>query len=156
MSGNNQTGQALKGLTGLVKETMMEVQVIRPPRRSCWTLLGTGLMVLLVPLILLYVFGFSAKATEEYACVLNLVERSEDVIVVTGKPLKPGLFAWTAYFESSGSLRQGSFSTTFSGPRGRARIQVQFYRASVGETLGVWLKKGREEITVYKGSYPCR
>ncbi|GEM_PF-719789 len=123
--------------------------------RRWWGILGTLALVAIVPLILLYVFGFSAKTTEEYACVLGIVEQSEDVIVLTGEPLIPGLFAWTSYFESGGGLRQGQFSTTFSGPKGRARIQAQFYRTPVGESLGVWLKKGREEITVYNGSYPC-
>jgi len=123
--------------------------------RRWWGILGTLALVAIVPLILLYVFGFSAKTTEEYACVLSIVEQSEDVIVVTGEPLKPGLFAWTSYFESGGGLRQGQFSTTFSGPKGRARIQAQFYRTPVGESLGIWLKKGREEITIYNGSYPC-
>ncbi len=118
-------------------------------------LLGVGALIAIVPLILLGVFGFAIKTTPEYACVLRTVERSEDVIVVTGEPLKPGLFAWTSYFESGGGLRQGSFSTTLSGPKGRARIQAQFYRTPVGESLGIWLKKGREEITLYNGSYPC-
>lgn len=128
----------------------------RSPLRSFGMLLGFGMLIAIVPLILLYVFGFSAKTTEEYACVLRTVERSEDIIVITGEPLKPGFFAWTSYFESSGGLRQGNFSTTLSGPRGRARIQAQFYRTPVGETLGIWLKKGREEITIYNGNYPCR
>ena len=129
---------------------------IRTAWRGCWTLLGTGMLFAIVPLILLYVFGFSIKTTEEYACVLRTVERSEDVIVVTGEPLTPGLFAWTSYFESGGGLRQGQFSTSVSGPKGRARIQAQFYRTPVGESLGIWLKKGREETTIYNGSYPCR
>ncbi len=124
--------------------------------RRWWDILGTLALVTIVPLILLYVFGFSIKTTDEYACVLGIVEQSEDVVVVTGEPLTPGLFAWTSYFESGGGLRQGQFSTTVSGPKGRARIQAQFYRTPVGESLGIWLKKGREEITIYNGSYPCR
>ncbi len=124
--------------------------------RRWWGILGTLALVAIVPLILLYVFGFSIKTTDEYACVLGIVEQSEDVIVVTGEPLTPGFFAWTSYFESGGGLRQGQFSTTVSGPKGRARIQAQFYRTPVGESLGIWLKKGREEITIYNGSYPCR
>jgi len=122
---------------------------------GCLALLASLGVFAIVPLILLYVFGFSMKTTEEYACVLSKVERSEDVIVVTGEPLKPGLFAWTTYFESGGGERKGQFSTTFSGPKGRARIQAQFYRTPVGESLGIWLKKGREETTIYNGSYPC-
>lgn len=122
---------------------------------GCLALLATLGVFAIVPLILLYVFGFSIKTTEEYACVLRTVERSEDVLVVTGEPLTPGLFAWTTYFESGGGERRGQFSTTFSGPKGRARIQAQFYRTPVGESLGIWLKKGREETTIYNGSYPC-
>ena len=124
--------------------------------RRWWGTLGALAGVAIVPLILLYIFGFSIKTTGEYACMLGIVERSEDVIVVTGEPLTPGLFAWTSYFESSSGLRQGQFSTTVSGPKGRARIQARFYRTPVGESFGVWLKKGREEVTIYNGSYPCR
>lgn len=134
----------------------METGSIRPTHRSCWTLLGTAAMVIIVPLILLGVFGFAIKTTAEYKCALRTVEQSEDVIVVTGEPLTPGLFAWTSYFESGGGLRQGQFSTSVSGPKGRARIQAQFYRTPVGESLGIWLKKDRGEVTIYNGSYPCR
>jgi len=130
--------------------------IIRPARLGCLALLGTGAVFAIIPLILLYVFGFSIKTTEEYACMLRTVEQSEDVLVVTGEPLTPGLFAWTSYFESGGGLRKGQFSTTVSGPKGRARIQAQFYRTPVGESLGIWLKRDRGEITIYNGSYPCR
>ena len=128
----------------------------RTARRGCLTLLGTGLLFAIVPLILLYVFGFAIKTTAEYKCVLRTVEGSEDVIVVTGEPQTPGLFAWTSYFESGGGLRQGQFSISVSGPKGRARIQAQFYRTPVGESLGIWLKKDRGEVTIYNGSSPCR
>lgn len=123
--------------------------------RGCGRTFGSLVLFAIVPLILLCVFGFAIKTTPEYECVLRTVERNEDVIAITGEPVTPGLFAWTAYFESGGGLRQGSFSTTLSGPKGRARIQAQFYRTPVGETLGVWLKREREEITIYNGSYPC-
>lgn len=109
----------------------------------------------IVPLILLYIFGFSIKTSEEYACVLDTAERSAQVIEVTGEPVQPGLFAWTSYFESGGGLRQGSFSTSLSGPRGKGRLKVQFYRTPIGATLGIWFKTSEGETKVYNGAYPC-
>lgn len=109
----------------------------------------------IVPLILLYIFGFSIKTTEEYACALDTAERSAQVIAVTGEPVEPGLFAWTSYFESGGGERQGRFSTTLSGPRGKGRLIVQFYRTPIGASLDVWFKTSEGEITVFNGAYPC-
>lgn len=125
------------------------------PLRGC----GRSLLALasfaIVPLILLYVFGFSAKTTEEYACALDTAEGSAHVIGFTGEPVKPGLFAWTSYFESGGGLRQGQFSTSLSGPRGKGRLKVQFYRTPIGATLGIWFKTSEGETEVYNGAYPC-
>lgn len=56
---------------------------------------------------------------------------------------------------NSGGLRQGRFSTTLSGRKGRARIAAQFYRTPLGATLGVWFKAGGEEIEIYNGTYLC-
>lgn len=110
----------------------------------------------IAPLIMLYVFGFSAKTTEEYTCALRMAEQNPEVALRIGEPITPGLFAWTSYFESGGGLRQGRFSTGISGPRGKGTLIVEFYRTPVGSSLGVWLKTGREEFEVYYGSYPCR
>ena len=110
----------------------------------------------LVPIVLLGVFGFGIKTTPEYDCAIRMAESNAQVIALTGAPLTPGLFAWTGYFESGGGMRQGSFSTALSGPRGRARIQVQFYRTPLGATMDMWLRAGKEEIEIYSGTYPCR
>ena len=120
-----------------------------------WRIIRSLALMAILPLILLYVFGFSAKTTAEYDCVLRTVEQSASVIMVTGKPITPGLFAWTSYFESGGGLRQGRFSTAISGPRGHGRIQAEFYRTPIGATLGIWFKTGSEEMEVYNGVYPC-
>lgn len=122
---------------------------------GCWQRLVTFALIAIIPLILLGVFGFAIKTTEEYACVLQLAERSAQVVEITGEPLKPGLFAWTTFFESGGGERKGQFSTALSGPRGQGRIQAQFYRTPLGGMLGVWFKSGGEEIEVYNGNYPC-
>ena len=127
-------------------------QAVQRLGKFAWTLA----LFAIVPLILLYVFGFSAKNTEEYACALRTAEQSAEVSRLIGEPITPGLFAWTSYFESGGGLRQGRFSTGVSGPRGKGTLIVEFYRTPVGATLGLWLKTGGEEITVYYGNYPCR
>lgn len=95
------------------------------------------------------------QSRHEYDCVIQTTSQSAQVIAVTGEPVTPGLFAWTVYFESGGGLRQGQFYTALSGPRGRGRIQAQFYRTPIGATLGIWFKTSAEEIEVYNGRYPC-
>ncbi len=127
-------------------------QAVQRLGKFAWTLA----LFAIVPLIMLYVFGFSAKNTEEYACALRTAEQNAEVSAIIGDPLMPGLFAWTSYFESGGGLRQGRFSTSVSGPRGKGTLIVEFYRTPVGATLGLWLKTGGEEITIYYGDYPCR
>ena len=104
---------------------------------------------------MLYVFGFSIKTTEEYTCALQTAERSAHVIGFTGEPVKPGLFAWTSYFESGSGLRQGQLSTAVSGPRGKGKLIVEFYRTPIGASLGMWFKTNEGETEVYSGAYPC-
>lgn len=107
------------------------------------------------PLFMLYIFGFSIKSSEEYACALQITERNPQVLAVTGRPVTPDFFAWISYFESSGGLSQGNFSTGVSGPQGSGSLQVQFYRTPVGQSLGIWFSSGETEIEVYDGDYPC-
>lgn len=123
-----------------------------PSHLSRFFLLALGA---LTPLILLGVFGFSIKTTPEYKCAIRTAKSNAQVVARIGEPITPGLFAWTAYFESGGGLRQGSFSTALSGPQGRTTIQVQFYRTPIGATLGMWIQAGKEEIEIYNGRYPC-
>ncbi len=123
--------------------------------RALWRVVRTAALIAILPLVLLYIFGFSVKTSAEYDCVMQTTRQSRQVISVTGEPLTPGLFAWITYFESGGGLRQGQFYTTLSGPRGRGRIQAQFYRTPVGATLGIRFKTGGEDVEVYYGEYPC-
>jgi hypothetical protein len=125
------------------------------PLRGCGRRLLSLAMFAAVPLILLYVFGFSIKTSEEYACALDTAEGNAQVTRITGEPVEPGLFAWTSYFESGGGERQGQFSTSLSGPRGKGRLKVQFYRTPIGASLGIWFKTSESEIEVYNGTYPC-
>jgi len=122
---------------------------------ALWRIVRTAALAAVVPLILLYIFGFSIKTSEEYNCAIQVAGQSRSVVGVTGEPITPGLFAWITYFESGGGLRQGQFFTTLSGPRGRGRIQVQFYRTPIGSTLSVWFKTGGQEMEIYNGAYPC-
>jgi len=111
--------------------------------------------IAILPLIFLYVFGFSIKTTPEYECALDTIEKSRQVIAVTGYPLEPGAFAWTRFFESSGMTRQGVFSTSISGPQGSGRMDVNFYRSPVGESLSIWFTSKGHETQVFDGAYPC-
>jgi hypothetical protein len=133
----------------------MNAPSIRNPLLGCLRHILSRMMFLVIPLILLYVFGLSIKTTEEYACALDMAERSAQVIEVTGEPVTPGLFAWTSYFESGGGERQGQFSTSLSGPHGKGRLKVQFYRTPIGASLGIWFKTSEGETEVYNGTYPC-
>ncbi len=112
------------------------------------------LLALLVLAILLYVVGFSARTTAEYDCAMRLLEKDPTVLREVGRPIRPGLFAWTFYFESGGAVRQGAFSTSVSGPKGRASVRVEFFRAPVG-TLYVGIKTASGKSDLYAGPYPC-
>jgi hypothetical protein len=128
---------------------------IRDRLRVLWRVLRTIVLIVILPLFLLYIFGFSVKTSAEYDCVIQMASQNARVVAVTGEPIKPGLFAWIVYFESGGGLRQGHFYTTISGPRSRGWIEADFYRTPLGATLGVWFKTGGEEMEVYNGAYPC-
>jgi hypothetical protein len=123
--------------------------------RAVWRMALALASLAIVPLILLYVFGFSAKTTKEYACALDIVARDEQIIAIIGEPVTPGLFAWTTYFESEGGLRQGRFSTKLMGPDGKGTLIVEFYRAPIGDSFGLWFKTGGQELEIYYGDYPC-
>jgi len=117
--------------------------------------LGSLFLLLLLPAILLFVFGFFMKTTDEYACALQTARQESQVIAVTGEPLMPGLFAWMPYFESGGGLRQGLFFTKLSGPTGSGTLRAEFYRTPIGATLYLTFKIGGEETVIYDGAYPC-
>jgi len=107
------------------------------------------------PLIMLFFFGFFMKTTDEYDCAIRILEQSPAVRREIGLPIEAGLFAWTSYFESGGAMRQGAFSTAISGPRGKGKVRVEFYRAPVGATLYVRLETREGETDVYNGPYVC-
>lgn len=135
---------------------MMDSRLAWPDAlRGCWRLLVFGALLAFVPLILLGVFGFAIKTTPEYDCVIGMARSSPQVAAAIGEPFTPGLFAWISYFESGGGLRQGRFSTTLSGPQGRAKLVAEFYRTPVGDSLDVWLKMQQQEIEIYSGRYLC-
>lgn len=114
------------------------------------------LLYLLLPIGLLYIFGFQAKQTAEYACALSILDRHPAVMRETGRPIRPALFAWTLYFESVGTMRQGAFSTSISGPKAKSGVRIEFYEAPVGSWLSIKLKTSAGEETIYDGTYPCR
>ena len=124
--------------------------------RALWRLIRTIALSAILPLFLLYIFGFSIKTSAEYDCVMRTAGRSARVVAVTGDPTTPGLFAWITYFRSGSELRQGHFFTTLSGPRGRGWIKAKFYHTPVGASLGIWFKTGGEEVEIYNGAYPCQ
>ena len=123
--------------------------------RKVWRLVKLVSLGVVGPVVLLLVFGFFIKTTEEYACAIEVLQHNSEVVREVGDPLRPGLFAWTTYFESGGGTRQGAFSTTLSGPRGRVRAQVQFYRSPVGDTLTILARMEGNTVDVYDGPYPC-
>jgi len=135
---------------------MMIVNRTEFPRRGCLAGLGCFLVTGVLPLtILLFVFGFFAKTTAEYACIVEAAQRHPAVVAAVGQPVSPGLFAWTQFFEISGAVRQGAFSTSLSGPLGRGRLRGEFYRAPLGATMRVTFKTDGKEIELYSGPYLC-
>jgi hypothetical protein len=107
-------------------------------------------------IFMMYIFGFSIKSSSQYACTLEQARRSREVTWQLGEPIEPGFFAWLSYHESQGSISQGSFSTSVSGPRGNGRIRAEYYRAPVHSYLYVQFKGSEGWVDVYRGDYPCR
>lgn len=128
--------------------------LIDSPMKFSRTLLPIILSAIL-PAILIYIFGFSIKSTPEYACAVDIVGENRQVISVIGSPLKPGIFAWIRFFESGGLIRQGAFFTSIYGPHGDGRIEVNFYRSPVGESLSIWFTSEDLELQVFDDGYPC-
>lgn len=124
--------------------------------RNIKAVFGAALLAMLPVAILLYVFGFSAKTGSEYKCVMRIAEESQQVVSVTGSPIKPGLFAWTKYYESGGATSQGAFFTAISGPKGDGTIDAGYYHSPNGDSLGIWFKAHNEKIEIYNGKYPCQ
>ena len=125
-------------------------------RNTYKAVFGTALLVALPIAILLYVFGFSAKSSAEYKCVMRMAEENQQVISVTGSPIKPGLFAWTKYYESGGATSQGAFFTSISGSKGDATIDATYYHSPTGDSLGIRFTSRNGETEIYNGRYPCK
>jgi len=105
--------------------------------------------------VLLLFFGLFIKGTDEYACALETLEQSWELDQEIGRPWQPGFFAWTSYYESNSAVRQGNFSTTLTGPRGRARVTVEFYRNPVTSFMHIGMNTERGTMTIYEGEYVC-
>jgi hypothetical protein len=131
------------------------INAIANPLKRAGRILGIAALAAILPGVLAYVFCFSIKSAPEYRCALGVLADSGQVASIAGSPLTPGLIAWTRFYESGGMLTQGAFTTHVSGPDGGGSVEVNFYRAPVGATLGVWFTSNGEEIVVYDGEYPC-
>jgi hypothetical protein len=125
------------------------------PLRKLGRILGIAAMAAGLPVFLLYIFGFSIKSSSEYGCVMRILEENRQVLSITGSPIQPGLFAWIKYYERGGMISQGTFFTYISGPRGSGTVDVGFYHAPIGSSLGIWFTSKGEEIEVFDGEYPC-
>lgn len=119
------------------------------------TLIGLLFMVGM-GLFFIYIFAFSIKGTEEYACALEQARSSRVVGQALGEPIEPGLIAFLSLRESQGSRVQSTFSTSLAGPRGDGRIRVDAYRAPTGSYLNMQFKSEGDWVSVYSGDYPCR
>ncbi|MGC9467748.1 MAG: cytochrome c oxidase assembly factor Coa1 family protein [Anaerolineae bacterium] len=125
--------------------------------RSKGSIISIGVLFALgMGLFFVFIFGFSIKGTEEYACAMQQVRQSEVVAQALGEPIEPGFVAWLYQRETGGAMARASFSTSISGPRGRGRIRVDAYRAPVGAYLLVQFKEDGDWIDIYADAYPCR
>ena len=132
------------------------VKAERRGKYSMGKIISLTIFLVLIAIPLIFVFGFAIKTQSEYNCAMHVAEESEQVISVTGAPIKPGLFAWIKTFKSGGGLRHGGFFTSKSGPKGEGTIDVSFYRAPTGDSLGIWFTSHNEKIEVYNDIYPCQ
>jgi hypothetical protein len=119
--------------------------------------LGIGFLFFVgMTVFMVYIFGFSVKYTDEYACVMEQVRRSEVVRRQLGQPIEPARIAWLYQRETGGSRASTTFGTNISGPRGRGQIRADTYLAPVGSYLLLQLKTGEGWLDLYNGDYPCR
>lgn len=103
-----------------------------------------------------YIFLFSVKGTDAYACVLEEAERNPAITGVTGEPLEPGFLAFLSSRESQGSTARTIFSTNISGPQGSGRIRADVNQAPVNAFLLLQFRpEGGAWFDVYTGEYPC-
>lgn len=107
-------------------------------------------------LLMIYIFGFSVKNTDEYACALEQAQRSPVVMRELGQPVEAGRLAWLYSRESGGGRATASFGTAVSGPHGRSQIRANSYLAPVGSYLLVQYKSAEGWLDIYNGDYPCR
>jgi hypothetical protein len=138
-----------------MSEEQYWIEIFRKPLKRLARIAGIAMAIGALPAILLYVFAFSIKTSDEYRCTLQILEENRQVLSITGSPIRPGWFAWTKYYESGGMVSQGVFWTYITGPDGSGTVDVGFYRAPVGDTLEIWFSANNDEIEVYNGVYPC-
>jgi hypothetical protein len=117
-----------------------------------------GLAVLFsigMSLVMIVVFAFSVKGTDEYACALKQASTSDIVTRDLGEPIEAGFVAILYSRETGGAQASTRFATGISGPDGKGRIRVDAYRAPVGAYLLVQYRDGDTWIDIYNGAYPC-
>jgi hypothetical protein len=106
-------------------------------------------------LVMVVIFAFSVKGTDEYACALQQASTSEIVTRDLGEPIEAGLVAILYARETGGAQASTRFATGIRGPYGKGRIRVDAYRAPVGAYLLVQYKGGDDWVDIHNGPYPC-
>jgi hypothetical protein len=121
-----------------------------------WKLFTRLLLMVLLPIFMLFIFGFSIKLTDAYTCIMHIVEQEPQVITKIGEPVTPGFFAWTTSYEGGFGYSTGHFYTAISGPRGRGRIEAAFESDPIYDMLlRIQFKIDGEESELYRGAYEC-
>ena len=111
--------------------------------------------IIIIILAALAFFGMFIKGTDDYACAMDMLEQSQVVSQEIGRPFRPGLFAWSPYYESAGAMTQGVFFTSLTGPCGKVKVRVEFYRVPTGTAMYIVMETGRGTVLVSEGPYDC-
>jgi len=122
----------------------------------CGVMVTLGLIMACV-LLMGFIFGFSIKLTDEYACTMAVAQQHQLVIEELGQPVEPALLAWTQSYESGGGEVRAVFSTSVSGPRGSGQVRANVYRTPLGESFLIeYRNQAGDWVRLHSGSSPCR
>jgi hypothetical protein len=104
-----------------------------------------------------YIFLFSVKRTDAYACALEQAARSSEVTRVTGQPLEGGILTYLSSRETQGATARTIFSTSVSGPLGSGRIRADINQAPANSFMLLQFEPdGGDYVDIYVGEFPCR
>ena len=102
-----------------------------------------------------YVFFYSAKNTEIYACAISEAKKNEKIINKIGKPIEPGFLVWTDSWGSGRFTERADFNTHLQGSKGSGTLYIRAFVDIESSFLSLIFDQGGKPEVVYQGVFPC-